>query len=105
MKLKKWIKAVDPLIDVVIWTQDDNESPSFEGSMFDSIDLTNDELWLIGNKAFNDCKKLGIVRIPETVTDIANDAFNNCNSPVIICTVGSAAYHFARMKGFEYILE
>lgn len=35
MKLKKWIKAVDPLIDVVIWTQDDNESPSFEGSMFD----------------------------------------------------------------------
>jgi len=35
MKLKKWLKMVDPLVDVVIYTPDDDEVPAFEGSALD----------------------------------------------------------------------
>ena len=36
MTLKKWMKCVDPIIDVVIWTDDDDdETPSFSGHMLD----------------------------------------------------------------------
>lgn len=34
MKLKKWIKFVDPLADIVIYTQDSKEDePAYEGSL------------------------------------------------------------------------
>lgn len=35
MKLKKFLKIIDPIVDVVIWTSDDKEKPAFEGSMLD----------------------------------------------------------------------
>ena len=35
MKFKEWMKVVDPICDVVIWTQDDNDTPAFEGSLLD----------------------------------------------------------------------
>ena len=35
MILKEWIKLVDPIVDVVIWTQDDKDEPAFEGSVLD----------------------------------------------------------------------
>lgn len=35
MKFKKWMKMVDPICDVVIWTQDDEDEPAFEGSLLD----------------------------------------------------------------------
>ena len=36
MTLKKWMKCINPIVDVVIWTNDDDdETPSFEGSMLD----------------------------------------------------------------------
>lgn len=35
MKFKKWLKMVDPVVDVVIWTQDDSNEPAFEGSILD----------------------------------------------------------------------
>lgn len=34
MKFKKWLKAVDPITDVRIYTQEEEE-PVFEGSMSD----------------------------------------------------------------------
>lgn len=35
MKFKKWMKVVDPICDVSIWTQDDNDTPAFEGGLLD----------------------------------------------------------------------
>ena len=35
MKFKKWMKCIDPIVDVIIWTQDDDEEPAFEGSLLD----------------------------------------------------------------------
>ena len=35
MKFKKWLKLVDPIVDVVIWTQDNPDEPTYEGSALD----------------------------------------------------------------------
>ena len=35
MKLKDLLKVVDPIVDVDIWTQYDEEKPAFSGSMLD----------------------------------------------------------------------
>ena len=34
MKLKDWIEIVDPIVDVTIWIENDDE-PIFEGNMMD----------------------------------------------------------------------
>lgn len=34
MKLKNFIKQIDPVIDVIIWESDDEDEPSFEGALF-----------------------------------------------------------------------
>jgi hypothetical protein len=35
MKLLKWIKQVDSICDVIIYSQYDEEEPIFEGAMFE----------------------------------------------------------------------
>ena len=35
MTLKKWLKYVDPIVDIIIWSQDDDETPFYEGSVLD----------------------------------------------------------------------
>lgn len=35
MKFKKWMKVVDPICDVSIWTQYNNDTPAFEGGLLD----------------------------------------------------------------------
>ena len=33
MKLRKWLEQIEPIVDCVIWGEDDNK-PIFEGSVF-----------------------------------------------------------------------
>lgn len=35
MLLREWLYTVDPVVDVQIWTQDDDEEPYFEGNMLE----------------------------------------------------------------------
>lgn len=35
MKLEKWLKYINPLIDVQIWESNEDETPVFEGSAYD----------------------------------------------------------------------
>ena len=35
MKFKKWMKVIDPICHVEIWTQYDKETPAFEGNLLD----------------------------------------------------------------------
>lgn len=48
MKFKKWMKVIDPIVDVVIWTQDDDKEPAYKGSLLDVPWYYID--WQIGNK-------------------------------------------------------
>ena len=34
MKLEKWIKVIDPVIEVEIWSQYTEDEPLYKGSMF-----------------------------------------------------------------------
>ena len=57
----------------------------------------------IETKAFFDCENLERVYIPDTTNDIADDAFEGCNSLVIYTPKGSYAEKFARKHNIPVI--
>ena len=71
----------------------------------DSVVVIPDELYdtkvsVIGSAAFESCKNLSTVFIPETVTNIENTAFNNCSKlksisiPENITSIGKYAFGY-----------
>ena len=57
----------------------------------------------IGERAFAGCQKLMAIEIPESVTDIAEDAFADCGEELcIVCTKGSAAEAYAIAHSLRY---
>ena len=52
-------------------------------------------------KAFADNPELKSVDIPESVTEIAEDAFLNCDNMTITCLYNSVAYTFAEKHGIK----
>ena len=81
------------------------ESQAFQGVPFASVNLASDKLDRICSGAFSNCKNLKIVRIPESVSVIEEDAFLDCGKITIICTVGSAAFHYAVDHGLDWVCE
>jgi len=59
----------------------------------------------IGALAFSNCKNLVQIEIPESVTEIAEDAFKDSDSVIIFCQAGSAAETFAKKHGVVYVIE
>jgi len=57
----------------------------------------------IGKRAFADCKGLVQISIPDSVTTIADDAFEGCSTVLFICSEGSAAQLYADAKGFAWV--
>ena len=55
----------------------------------------------IESKAFADNPELKSVNIPESVTEIAEDAFLNCDNMTITCLYNSVAYEFAEKHGIK----
>ena len=49
----------------------------------------------IGSRAFADCGSLAQIRLPESLTSIAGDAFEGCHGVVIYGKAGSAAESYA----------
>ena len=58
----------------------------------------------IGERGFANCANLAFVYIPESVTSIAEDAFNGCVSLKIICAEGSYAQEYAQRHGITCII-
>ena len=54
----------------------------------------------IGSRAFADCRNLKVIVIPESVKDIAEDAFKNIGQLIIVAPEGSAAEVFADEHDF-----
>lgn len=80
-------------------------SQAYQGVSFVSVNLNSDALVRICSGAFSDCPNLKIVRIPESVSVIEEDAFLNCGRITVICTVGSAAYRYAVEHGMDWVCE
>lgn len=59
----------------------------------------------IGDKAFANREDLISVKIPDSVTKIADNAFEGSTNVTIICNSGSKAEEFAKNKDMNYILE
>ena len=57
----------------------------------------------IGQTAFADCASLAVIHIPESVLDIADDAFANSTLACIICAEGSHAASFAEAHGIAHL--
>ena len=53
---------------------------------------------------FLDCENLERVYIPDTTNDIADDAFDGCNSLVIYTPKGSYAEKFARKHNIPVVV-
>ena len=81
------------------------EAEAFAGAKLASVDLANGQLRRIGSRAFANAGALRVVRIPETVASIADDAFAGCGSLIVVCTTGTAGYRYAVGKGYEVICE
>lgn len=81
------------------------EAQAFEAVGFISVKL-NPELESIGSRAFANCEFMTQIEIPANVTEIEEDAFDECNSLLIIfCTKDSEAHKFAENSGIDFILE
>ena len=59
----------------------------------------------IESNAFTNCSKLKIISLPDSVTEIGDDVFENTSEDLnIICSKGSEAYKYARNQKLGYAL-
>ena len=72
---------------------------AFLASGMRSADLTGTGITSIGARAFADNDQLVLVSITDSVTQIAEDAFDGCSSLVILCSADSTAYEYAAARG------
>ena len=79
------------------------ESETFAEDRFSSVDLSTAPVTAIGERAFAGNTALRFVRIPDSVTAIAPDAFDGCGQAVFVCSYNSAAALFAGEHGIEYL--
>lgn len=61
-----------------------------------------DGLQVIGTRAFADCANLKCITLPDSVSHIAEDAFENTPDVVIFASVGSYAWQWAEEQGIPH---
>ncbi len=65
--------------------------------------INNKPVTGIGDGAFKDCDDLDSIEIPDSVTDIADNAFEGSEDTIIICNPGSKAEEYAKDHDMSYI--
>lgn len=78
------------------------EAEAFMGTAVIDVVVT-DGVASIGQRAFANCCDLALIVLPESVTDIAADAFTGCSGVTIVCPEGSAAEKYAQEKEIAYV--
>ena len=76
---------------------------AFANNAFESVQLPFG-VQRIDARAFANCESLQMIYIPESVSDIADDAFEGCTELVIAGTSGSLALQYAEEKGISYMV-
>lgn len=59
----------------------------------------------IGSKAFADCNNLTIINMPDSITTIADDAFDGTNNVMFVCTSANDAAAHAETHGIPFIIK
>lgn len=78
------------------------ESEAFRGAALTTLDLSKSAVRSIAAGAFSDCPNLTFVRLPDDLT-IAEDAFTNCGSLILLCDYGTPGYRYAVEHGIDVI--
>lgn len=79
------------------------EEEAFAGVSFTHVYL-GESITDLQTRAFADCPNLIYIYIPDSVTSIAQDAFQGDNGLIIGCKQNSTAFQFAMDHGVSYLL-
>ena len=80
------------------------EEEAFCGSAMEQVTIP-EGVTSIGARAFADCTELALIAIPDSVKEIADDAFAGSENVSILCSEGSYAHGYAAANGVAYSIE
>lgn len=78
------------------------DDEAFVGNSTIQSVVAPDGLQVIGTRAFADCANLKCITLPDSVSHIAEDAFENTLDVVIFASVGSYAWQWAEKQGIPH---
>lgn len=78
------------------------DDEAFVGNSTIQSVVAPDGLQVIGTRAFADCANLKWITLPDSVSYIAEDAFENTPDVVIFASVGSYAWQWAEKQGIPH---
>lgn len=78
------------------------DDEAFVGNSTIQAVVAPDGLQVIGTRAFADCANLKCITLPDSVSHIAEDAFENTPDVVIFASVGSYAWQWAEEQGIPH---
>lgn len=78
------------------------DDEAFVGNSTIQAVVAPDGLQVIGTRAFADCAKLKCITLPDSVSYIAEDAFENTPDVVIFASVGSYAWQWAEEQDIPH---
>jgi len=78
---------------------------AFEGDSSIECVFAGESLTTVGSKAFARCTGLVSINLPQSVTSIADDAFDGCGNVTIYCAEGSYAHSWCVSHGKDFIAE
>lgn len=78
------------------------DDEAFVGNSTIQSVVAPDGLQVIGTRAFADCVNLKCITLPDSVSYIAEDAFENTPDVVIFASVGSYAWQWAEEQGIPH---
>ena len=78
------------------------EAEAFQDTIGVGEVILSEGVTTIGSKAFADCSRLTLIHMPDSVTEIAEDAFAYSDNVVFLCASNNAAAAFARAKSIPY---
>lgn len=78
------------------------DDEAFVGNSAIQSVVAPDGLQVIGTRAFADCANLKCITLPDSVSYIAEDAFENTPDVVIFASVGSYAWQWAEKQGIPH---
>lgn len=78
------------------------DDEAFVGNSTIQAVVAPDGLQVIGTRAFADCANLKCITLPDSVSHIAEDAFENTPDVVIFASAGSYAWQWAEKQGIPH---
>lgn len=78
------------------------DDEAFVGNSTIQAVVAPDGLQVIGTRAFADCANLKCITLPDSVSHIAEDVFENTPDVVIFASVGSYAWQWAEEQGIPH---